>query len=255
MSLHLITSDEAMILKQVVKEFRNKRKNNPTTNTFQQIHYAPEVYIAYPPSGGIPPLERAADTGTSVPGTAAGDYDRPGSAECDIYRIIKDANDIPELLPVTDVSRTVYNLTTTRISQDWISIKRDKWGSWLADTGGSGTTVCPAQNAIIDIAIAGSPTGGTFDLYVVVNSTEETLTFNYDDTSTEVATEFATHSQIGFGNVSVSYGPFPDAVIRVEFVGSLAETDIPLPVPDYSGLTGGSTKLVVPWYAQRGFAA
>lgn len=89
----------------------------------------PEVYIALTPAGGIPAL-------TVLPGTGTGGYDQPGVAECNIYqaRFIGGSPLTPEIVPVPNVSRLVYNLSTTAIGGDvWILLVRDKYGSWIAD--------------------------------------------------------------------------------------------------------------------------
>lgn len=90
------------------------------------------------------------------------------------------------------------------------------------------------------ITILGSPTGGTFDLDLNVLGTTETLTFNWDDTATEVDTELDTHTNIADGDVEVTGGPFPDAAINIEFKGELARHRMPAPTIDFGSLTGGS---------------
>lgn len=84
------------------------------------LHQAPEVYIARVPDTGIPGLGEG-DTGTASD-------DAPGSEECDIYKI--DDND--DLVRVGTLSKTVYNLSTKKISERWIPVFRDKFGKWLA---------------------------------------------------------------------------------------------------------------------------
>ena len=110
--------------------------------------------------------------------------------------------------------------------------------------GGKGNR-CAARNEIHQITIIGSPTTGTFDLDYRVNGVNETLTFNYDDDATEVATALETHSEIGSGDVGVSAGPFPDSTIQIEFQNNLAETAIRLPTGDWSSLTGTGVAAIV----------
>jgi hypothetical protein len=90
-------------------------------------------------------------------------------------------------------------------------------------------------------------------LNLTVNSTEETLTFNYDDTAAEVQTELETHSEIASGDVTVTGGDFPDATIQIEFVSNLAHTYVPLPTSDWNGLTGGSGVMVIASWAEIGY--
>lgn len=131
---------------------------------------------------------------------------------------------------------------------EWVVIE---WldGGWEIDTSFGG---CPSQNAIHDITLFGSPTGGTFDIDLTVNGSEETLTFNYDDTAAEVETELETHTEIASGDVDVTGGPFPNATIRIEFVSNLAETAIALPLADWGSITGGSGVGVICAAAQLG---
>ena len=113
---------------------------------------------------------------------------------------------------------------------------------------------CAPQNAIMDITVNGSPTGGTFDMNLTVGGSEETLTFNYNDAAAAVDTELDTHTEIANGDVSVTGGPFPDATIRIEFIVNLAETNIALPTLDWGSLTGGSGVSVIAALAQLGIA-
>lgn len=88
-----------------------------------QEHQAPETYIAISPEGGIPALEQ--DGADFI----------PGLAECTIYQLIY-VDDIPNLLEVTDFSKTVYNLSTIDIPEGfWLPISRDKYGKWFAFPG------------------------------------------------------------------------------------------------------------------------
>ena len=103
-----------------------------------------------------------------------------------------------------------------------------------------GSGGCKARNEIWKLTIAGSPTGGTFDMDLNVLGTTDTLTFNYDDTSTEVATELATHTNLTSSDVSVTGGPFPDSDITIEFIGDLAKHRMGPPLLDFSAITGGS---------------
>lgn len=91
-------------------------------------HHPPETYVAYPQSaGGIPALSA---------GTGAGGSDEPGSATCDIYLIDADG-DLVE--PGASFSKTVYNLTTDVLAQDWMTVTRTKYGKWIAVVSGSST--------------------------------------------------------------------------------------------------------------------
>lgn len=99
---------------------------------------------------------------------------------------------------------------------------------------------CSGRNEVWQLTIIGSPTGGTFDIDLNVLGTTDTLTFDYDFTAAEVETELETHTNIGSGDVDVTGGAFPNVTINIEFLGDLAKHAIPVPVIDFSSLTGGS---------------
>lgn len=124
--------------------------------------------------------------------------------------------------------------------------ERDPLTEDLSRPGGGGS--CVSTNEKWQIIVLGSPTSGTFDLGVTVNGTKETLTFNYDDTAAEIATEFKTHSEIGASDVTVTDGPLPDTSVTIEFTGDLAGTAMTVPPEiDFGSLTGTSGVLVVRW--------
>jgi len=240
MAEHIVglSAGDVAIIQKLIDESVGRRQNQPLRGERMQIGpYRSDIYIAYPPAAGIPPLERADTVGTAVPGTGTGQFDRPGSADCDIYNIRIDTAGIPEIQAVPNfTARKVYNLTTTRIAQDWIQLVRSKYGQWLAVQGGSG---CISQNAIMDVTIIGSPTSGTFDMTLTVNSSAEVLTFSYNDATAEVKTELETHTEIDVGDVVVTAGPFSGSTMRIEFTGLLANTNIALPTVTWTALGAG----------------
>ena len=99
---------------------------------------------------------------------------------------------------------------------------------------------CNSRNEIWQLTIFGTPTGGSVDYGVNVLGTTETVTLDYDMTSTEVQTEFEGHSEVGAGNVEVTGGPLPDSAVLVEFKEDLANYAFPKPAIDFSALTGGT---------------
>jgi hypothetical protein len=112
---------------------------------------------------------------------------------------------------------------------------------------------CKAQNCKLQLTILGSPTGGTFDWDLSINDSEETLTFAYDDTAAEVATELATHTKLTSDDVTVTGGPFPDSTIEIEFIDAVAKTDIAIPIGDWGSLTGGTGVAVLTSKTQLGY--
>jgi hypothetical protein len=120
----------------------------------------------------------------------------------------------------------------------------------IGDDGGG----CDKQNAKIQWTVFGKPTGGTFTSILTINAVSETITFNWDDDATDVDTALATHSELVGSDVTVTGGPFPNATIEVEFVGTQAETNIALPVSNWGSLTGGSGVAVLTSLSQLGHA-
>lgn len=96
-----------------------------------------------------------------------------------------------------------------------------------------------------EIRIEGVATGGTFDLDVAIDDdgtgagTPETLTFNYNDTSSAVQTEYETHTEIASGDIDVKGGPLPNTAVYVVFLSSgNLNRDQPPGTPDSTSLTG-----------------
>lgn len=107
---------------------------------------------------------------------------------------------------------------------------------WPANVGGR----CKAQNEIQQVTVFGGPTGGTFDLYLTLNATQETVTINFDDTAAEVETALEGHSEATAGDFDVTGGPLPDATIEITFQGNFASTEIGVMRANWGSLTGGT---------------
>lgn len=119
------------------------------------------------------------------------------------------------------------------------------------DDGGAG---CDTQNAKIQWTIFGKPTGGSFTSSLKINGVAETITFQWDDDATDVDTALAGHSELVGSDVTVTGGPFPNATIEVEFVGTQALTNIALPTSNWGSLTGGTGVAVLTSLSQLGHA-
>jgi hypothetical protein len=121
-----LTDEDHRLLKDMINDRKGGRVNSPSRSSqlFSEQdanHQAPEVYVAMTPVDGIP---ARVDT-------------TPGSADCNIYRIVNDL-----LEKVFSFTHKVYNLKDSDIDGDsYISVKRDKYGTWLADTGGGGSSI------------------------------------------------------------------------------------------------------------------
>jgi len=121
-------------------------------------YQAPECYVAKPAyETGIPAL---------TPGTEGG-YDEPGVATCDIFKIITDVGTAgPELQPVDDLDKSVYNISLQAVSQRWIIVIRTKYGKWVVRP----ERQIPWIEFVVDEAGTGTGEGGftTSDLEITV---------------------------------------------------------------------------------------
>lgn len=134
----LLTEADRRLLADFLAEARRKvRTTTGRAAPEEPDILPPEVYVALTPSGGIPRLrESEVDTGT-----AYGSGDIPGSAVCDIYRLLDDGG--TKRLSRAGFTRRVYNLSSGDLpGGQWTKAVRDKFGQWYADTaGGSGNVV------------------------------------------------------------------------------------------------------------------
>lgn len=221
MALLNLTDEDLVILRKVISEVMGDRKNFPSQNQLWDLPTAPEVYVAYVPEGGIPSVD---PVGT---GSASAE---PGWAECNIFQIVEGE------LQDTESTRDVYNISDSEIPQGWCLVVRDKFGQWIAVTGGGGGAGCESRNEIWHIVTIGDPTVGYIDLTVVINGVSELVRIQWDDTDGEVSTAFLGHSEIGIGDIGVIGGPLPNTIIQVSFDGALAGQSIPPPVVTFNYL-------------------
>ncbi len=180
MPLYFLSDNDINILQGVIDAVKSGRINTPSRPPHEhsfsdrEDHQSPETYIAFPQDeNGIPAL-------TPATGTAPDDYDEPGVATCDIYKIVIKGS-TPLLQPI-GIDKEVYNLSGNVIPQDWLAVTRDKFGQWLPMIPGG---VRMIHGSILG---AGSGTNGGF----VAND----ATFSID-------------------NVVAIYGPNPTADIVV----------------------------------------
>lgn len=136
-----LTLGDVNFLKMLKRAHEGGRQNPPSSrlgnDIFDEPPQAPETYIALVPEDGIPAAEGDPDfiTGTGTGTDLVLDYrqgDRPGSATCQIYRIING------VLESCDFTKLVWNLSGSAITQKWMTVVRDKFGNWLAQVGGAG---------------------------------------------------------------------------------------------------------------------
>lgn len=150
--LYALSESDVAILKQVVSEFKRRRKTATGRFPSERTHVegddqmAPEVYVAEVP-GAIPGLIVRGDTGTG-----AGDLDYPGEAECQIYTIVEEDWDTgtdtpPRLQPMGDLTRRLYNISEQAVTSPWTLAVRTKGGRWIAIPMGVGMKrVCLAED-------------------------------------------------------------------------------------------------------------
>ncbi len=134
--LFFLNESDQALLKGLIARFRDDPLFSQHTVPETPQSLPPEVYVAKPQEAtGIPALEPAAmDTGTGT-GTGPSGYASPGSAWCDIYQIVDDPLvGYPELVQV-GIDHLVYNVSSVDISQDYVVVKRDKFGQWLVEQG------------------------------------------------------------------------------------------------------------------------
>lgn len=108
----------------------------------------PSRYIVRTPSGGIPALNKAAGevygTGTAGTGTGTGAPadDEPGSAECQVYRILLNVAGEKRFVPIGKTI-TVHNFNNVDIAGGvWALAVREEFGTWCVPTIGFEFTEC-----------------------------------------------------------------------------------------------------------------
>lgn len=133
-----LSREEANVLREMVAWWKRRPANlSGRPDLVENDHQAADVYVALTPAGGI-----SARSGTT-----------PGEADCDIYKVIKEAG-TPTLVPGgSSLFKTVYNHSSTAVDgSTYIAVARDKYGAWVAlVSGGGGAT---------SIAVRDSDTGG-----------------------------------------------------------------------------------------------
>lgn len=117
--------------------------------------------------------------------------------------------------------------------------------------GGEGDG-CEHQNTIWDWTIFGAPTSGTIMARIVVNEVSELLTFSFNNSAADVADIMSTHAEIADTDISVTAGPWPNATMRIEFIGNLKNMLILPPTIAWGSLGGGTGRGVIVNMTQRG---
>lgn len=124
MALLDFSDADLMALKELVRlksQITGNLRGRSRRDNENEDHQAPEVYIVLTPEGGIPIRSNLV----------------PGSADCTIQHLAGSV-DSETIEESPDVTITVFNISTTSVAGGtYILVKRDKFGHWIADVGGS----------------------------------------------------------------------------------------------------------------------
>ncbi len=138
---------------------------------------------------------------------------------------------------IARIMRVVEYVETNVIGASSLRRKR----SIGSDGGG-----CDPQNAIFDVTILGNPPPSTFvlifsDLNAGLDPGDiPSLEFNTDDSKEDVKAVLITHPLIGSDDVIVTFGPWPNGTMRIEFTGALKKRDIAIPVSVWTFVSPGA---------------
>lgn len=146
-----------------------------------------------------------------------------------IFLQLKNPNDGPS---VRGSDTTVPGLTG-RIARSRIGDR------WTIDLEG---LVAGTGNEVQSVTITGAPTGGTFTL---TYSGQTTAGIAWDASAATVQAALEALSNIAPGDVVVRGGPFPASAMTVDFVGTLASTNVAQMTGSAAGLTGGTPVLTI----------
>lgn len=132
---------------------------------------------------------------------------------------------------------------SSNVSQPWAVTKATLQSFYLiASQPCTVKTNSPGVNAVISVSMAGTPTGGTFEMTGTRPDTGAITTATaipYNATVSQFQT--ACDTVYGSGNTVVTGGPFPGTAFTVTFQGVLAAYPVTLPTFNNAGLTGGTS--------------
>lgn len=135
----LTEADRNEIRKLIAEERRRYGGTAQRPHLEGEDYQTPEVYVAKTPEDGIPAA------------TFDGVDFYPGYADCEIYRVLLDDGE-PYLSPLSNLSKRVHNLALEEAGTGagesgavggdvWLTVLRDKFGSWfIAGSGGGGSS-------------------------------------------------------------------------------------------------------------------
>lgn len=102
--------------------------------------------------------------------------------------------------------------------------------------------LAPRSNEVQQVAITGTPTGGTYTLTL---SGQTTSGIVYNATAAAVQSALEALSNVNPGDVTCTGGPHPGTPVLVTFGGQYAGDDMPQMTGSATNLTGGTTPAVV----------
>jgi len=147
---YFLSENDKNLIQQLLAEAGKIRRNpGQRYGPDYSEHQAPETYIVLTPVNGIPGLRRAGDVGT---GESEGDTGTAGDAsagdtvqfaDCQVHYIKQDGDSTSYTIKaVTGMFLRVFNLSTKKIPGSvWLTVQRDKFGSWLPSTNAGVTDV------------------------------------------------------------------------------------------------------------------
>ncbi len=241
----LLTPRDRELINEILAEHRRRVERNKVRNLPPDELDTPEHYIALTPDDGIPALEPGEEgsenTGTGMGSIVVPSPSRaiPGSAECRIFRLVREAGQGDEefayLEEVEQFSKVVYNLSLTAVAGDtWVHIIREKYGPWWAlapagdgDAGGggggggadeeetvqhfeltAGVVTVTLTDATVRTLVLSNNSGGSLDIKYIVGGTEARQLFLRNEGPDEIA---LIHTATGGGTSTDRQLAFPDA--------------------------------------------
>ncbi len=139
MGVNYLTDEDVRILREMIAKVKRMRER-PIDEAEEPLYQAPECLVVLTPPEGIPALNPDLSYGTGTgSGTDFGsEFNTPGEAECDVYKVEKSGSDeVPNLIS-QEFTVVVYNLMSVDIAgNQWVLVFRDRSGSgWYVPTIG-----------------------------------------------------------------------------------------------------------------------
>lgn len=187
---YLLNEHDLKVIKELLALVKRMPKAHPLRAAEHVDDYpCSDVYVALVPIAGIPAMTLGS-TGTSTD-------DVPGSATCEIWRILLVAG-TPHMIP-TGFSAKVYNFSTTDVpggyhDSGWVPIAKDKFGFWIITNSGAGNG---SQSGITVEAADGTPSYGSITVLQATEADGFVITNPGGGNTARLAFAAATASQQG----------------------------------------------------------